>query len=258
MADKIGLIEKEAQNFFEEEKYEEALKLFSRAAGSYQDLKQHQQAAVCFASAAGCCESQAGRQALFYYAPTYYVKAAREAEMSGDFEYASMLYKHAGIWHERNLEYEGFSECFYLSKECNRKSLMPIFYELKQAFRLRKLPRNLSFKFENIVPWLLLSLSSIVWGHGERPQRTVIFGGFLVLISAILYVQGHFIVNAEVQKPGFLESLYFSVLTMTRIGYGDIVPVGFNKFIAIFQEFVGIFLIPLFLTGLCRKYLRFQ
>jgi len=246
MIDNIKSMEIIAQGFLQEQKYDEALKLFSEAAASYQDLGQHQQAAVCFALAAGCYESKAGTQSLYYYASTYYAKAAKEAEASGDFEYASMMYKHAGICYERDLEFVGFSECFYLSKECYRKSLVSNLFNRKR-----------SDVFRSIILWISLSFSSLLWGHGERPLRTVGFGCFLVLFSAFLYTQGYFMAGGHMHRPNFLESIYFSVVTITHIGYGDIMPIGFDKGVAVLQEFAGIFIMPLFLTALCRKYLRF-
>lgn len=251
MTDNIKAIEIQAQGFLDEKKYDEALKLFSEAAGLYQGLGQHQQAAVCFALAAGCYESKAGAQSLHYYASTYYSKAAKEAEVSGDFEYASMMYKHAGICYERDLEFVGFSECFYLSKECYRKSLVSNLFNRKHS--------KVDFKdmIRSVFLWVSSSMSSLIWGHGERPIRTVGFGLFLVVLAALLYTQGNFLSGAYIHKPNLLESLYFSVVTITHIGYGDIVPLGFNKAVAILEEFTGIFVLPLFLTSLCRKYLRF-
>jgi len=77
------------------------------------------------------------------------------------------------------------------------------------------------------------------------------------LFSALFYAQGHFMAGGDVHKPNLLESLYFSVVTITHIGYGDIIPLGFDRGIAVLEEFAGIFILPLFLTSLCRKYLRF-
>jgi len=259
MTDNIKSMEIAAQGFLHEKKYDEALKLFSQAAGSYQDLGQHQQAAMCYALAAGCYESKAGTQSLYYYASTYYSKAAKEAEASGDFEYASMMYKHAGICYERDLEFVGFSECFYLSKECYRKSLVSNLFNTKHPSHEIPIMQRIDFKnvVGSIILWISLSFSSLIWGHGERPLRTVGFGCFLVFFSALFYTQGHFMVSQAIHKPNFLESLYFSVVTITHIGYGDFVPVGFNKAVAVLEEFAGIFILPLFLTALCRKYLRF-
>ena len=259
MIDNIKTIEIAAQGYLQEKKYDEALKLFSQAAGFYQDLGNNQQAAVCFASAAGCYEAKAGAQSLFYYASTYYSKAAKAAEISGDFQYASMLYKHAGICFERDLEFVGFSECFFLSKECYRKSLVSKLFYMRRPFKMDKILAMIDFKasLKCAILWLSLFSSSILWGHGERPLRTIGFGCFLILFFAFLYTQGHFVAGQGTYKPDYLESLYFSVITIMNIGYWEIKPIGFNHGAAILEAFAGVFILPLFLTALCRKYLRF-
>ncbi|MBF0489300.1 MAG: two pore domain potassium channel family protein [Candidatus Omnitrophica bacterium] len=259
MTDNIKRIEQEAQLSLEKKDYEKALKLFSEAGGSYQDIGQHQQAAVCFASAAGCYEAKAGAQSLFYYASSYYSKAAKEAEISGDFEYASMLYKHAGICYERDLEFVGFSECFFLSKECYRKSLVSNLFNKKNFSNNISILLRIDYKdvIKSIILWLSLFFSSLLWGHGERPMRTVGFGCFLVFLFALIYTQGQFIAGQDIHKPHLLESLYFSLVTIMHIGYWDIKPIGLNHGAAILEAFAGVFILPLFLTALCRKYLRF-
>lgn len=259
MADDVKSIEKEAYKLLAEQKYQEASKLFCSAAGAYQEYGQHKQAALSFASAASCLEPKAAQGTSFYYAATFYEKAAKEAETSGDFEYASMLYKHAGICYERDLEFLGFSECFYLSRECYRKHLSPNLFRSKTSAGAPKTARKYNLKelAQRFASLVSLTSSSILWGHGERPGRTVMFGCFLILIFAFLYTQGPILQGGIYLKPNLPLSTYFSVLTFTHLGYGDIVPLGFNKGVAITEALIGIFIIPIFITGLCRKYLRF-
>lgn len=256
----IKLIEKEAQQLFDEQKYQEASDLFSQAATYYQGLSQHQQAAFMFASAAGCLSLKAGEKAAFYYAATVYEKGAHEAEIAADFEYASMLYKHAGTCYERDLGFSDFAECFYRSKECYRKYLGSTLFPWQMV--RSKSEAKLKFNFielnKRFVAWFSLAFSSVLWGHGERPQRTLILAAFVVLASASLYMQGQMIKDNIICKPNLLDAVYFSILNFTRVGYWDIKPIGFNKGLAALESIIsGIFIIPIFITGLCRKYLRF-
>lgn len=259
MADNVKSIEKEAYKLLAEQKYPEASRLFSDAAELYEEHGQNKQAALSFASAASCLEPKNAQGVSFYYAATFYEKAAKEAEESGDFEYASMLYKHAGICYERDLEFAGFSECFYLSKECYRKHLIPSIFHPKKRKNAAHTARKYNFKelAQRFISLVSLTLSSLVWGHGERPARTVMFGCCLIVLFTFLYTYGSIMEDGIVLKPDLLESTYFSVLTFTHIGYGDIVPLGFNKGVAITEALIGLFIIPVFITGLCRKYLRF-
>jgi hypothetical protein len=104
--------------------------------------------------------------------------------------------------------------------------------------------------------WIMLTFSYFVWGYGERPSRTLFAGILLIFLSAFLYIGGNFIQNGNLFKPSFFQAFYFSVVTFTTVGYGDIIAVGFNKAVAMLEAFCGIFIMPLFIIGLSRKYLR--
>ncbi|NJN82937.1 MAG: two pore domain potassium channel family protein [Caldilineaceae bacterium] len=54
----------------------------------------------------------------------------------------------------------------------------------------------------------------------------------------------------------FLPALYFSVVTFTTLGYGDIQPHGFARFLVSVEALLGIFLISLFVFVFCRKMIR--
>ncbi len=57
-------------------------------------------------------------------------------------------------------------------------------------------------------------------------------------------------------SPNYFQSLYFSAITFTTVGYGDLIPVGFNQLVAAVEALIGLFIMPLFVVGLSRKYLR--
>ena len=104
--------------------------------------------------------------------------------------------------------------------------------------------------------WIGLTFSYLVWGHGERPLRTFYTGIFVVFLSALFYSQGFLLKEGIVLKPHLLQAFYFSVITFTTVGYGDFTPLGLTKLVVMIEAFCGIFIIPLFVIGLSRKYLR--
>lgn len=57
-------------------------------------------------------------------------------------------------------------------------------------------------------------------------------------------------------KPDFFQSIYLSIITIATVGYGDITPVGVTRFVAIAEALAGIFIVPVFIVGLSRKFLR--
>ncbi|MBN3038541.1 MAG: hypothetical protein JW869_03900 [Candidatus Omnitrophica bacterium] len=250
------VLEEKACDFLVEEKYSEAFTFYKRAANAYKGQNKHKQAALCFASAASCWSKKSGEK-IFYSAAKAYEQAALEATKTGDLEYASLLYKYAAINYERDRELINFSECFYKFKECYRKFLT---YRLLNPKKIKAITKSKEEKgikgaLKRIFTWLGLTFSFLVWGHGERPARTIYSGIFVIILAAIFYSTGHLIKDGQLFQPSFWESLYFSVITFTTVGYGDFTPLGLNKLVATIEAFSGLLIIPIFVIGLSRKYL---
>ena len=251
-------LEQKAYDFLFQEKFYDAFLLYQKAANIYKARQRHKQAALCFASAASCWSKKSG-ETTFYNAALSYEAAAREADKSGDLEYASMLYKYAAINYEREREFINFSDCFYRSKECYRKFLTFRLINPKKIHTITrsKEQRGIRGAIKGIFLWFSLTLSYLVWGHGERPVRALYSGIFVILICALCYMQGLlFFKGGVIARANFWEAFYFSVITFTTVGFGDITPVGSAKIVVSIEALCGIFIIPLFVIGLSRKYLR--
>ena len=72
---------------------------------------------------------------------------------------------------------------------------------------------------------------------------TIVIIGF-GLIYLLLSFQGVILVEGDkLRQVGFVGSLihsfYFSGVTMLTIGYGDIVPIGVGRFVALIQALIG-------------------
>jgi len=247
-------LEKEAHQHLKENRYQEAADAFYRAARAYQQKKEHQAAAFCLASAAASLASKAGESA-FDQPAEYYEKAAAEAILARDLEYASILFKQAAICHEKEMDYNGFCLCYYKSKEYQRKFLGQYLLNPSKRGSFNFTSNKRKRIFPSFLTWLELSFSSLLWGHGEKPERTVYFGMLMVLIFAAIYSQGFLLKAGVAVHPTPMEAIYFSTNTFATVAYGDFVPLGFNKWMATVESFSGLFILPVFITALCRKYL---
>jgi len=246
MENEAKFYENEAYLKLSQEDFTEAYKLFHKAAAIYRDENNHNQAAICFASAASCWSKRSGEE-LFFDSGMSYQEAAEEAKVAGDYKYASLLYKHAAICFERDTEFVNFSECFYLSKECQRRFLSSSLFDMNKGIKE---------VLKRLLQWLALTISSVVWGHGERPIRTLFAWLFIIFGSSLVYTQGTLLRDGVAFKPGFLDAFYFSIVTFSTVGYGDITPLGFTKVIVIMELFLGMFITSFLLVALTRKYLR--
>jgi hypothetical protein len=71
----------------------------------------------------------------------------------------------------------------------------------------------------------------------------------LILVFSVLYwFVAYFSESDETILDQPLQAIYFSVVTFTTLGYGDISPQGFNKFLATLEATVGIVFIGLMIN----------
>lgn len=96
-----------------------------------------------------------------------------------------------------------------------------------------------------IMPWRILA----------------IIAASIIAFSLFYFIPG-FYFNAPgpdgesiLRELGYWESLYFSGVSFTTIGYGDISPVNHSRFIAVFEGLVGVILSSSFLVSLVRRYI---
>ncbi|MDN3610788.1 ion channel [Vibrio ostreicida] len=161
----------------------------------------------------------------------------------------------------RALYQEAEEVCRNIRKQSEKQGLFEMagdFFKREMRFRRYQLPR-LSLKR------MVSKVVDLFCGYGEDPMRVVLFSIFLILVCALAY----FFLDTAGAHPiyedlsgwqfylfEFLNSLYFSVVTFTTLGYGDISPIGFARFIAAFEAFLGSFTMALFVVVFVKKMTR--
>lgn len=117
------------------------------------------------------------------------------------------------------------------------------------------------------IPRIISKFIDLYCGYGEKPLRLLIVSAILTLIFAILHGSAGIIQNGELIKFSnllslsenfniFISSLYFSTVTFTTLGYGDISPFGVSRFIAAIEAFAGSFTIALFVVVFVKRMTR--
>lgn len=97
-------------------------------------------------------------------------------------------------------------------------------------------------------------LGRCLFGYGEKPLRPLFAGAFVVLVCSFLF----WTFNGIDHNPpcSFLSSLYFSVVTFTTLGYGDLQPTPNMRWLSGTEAFLGAALMAMFIVVLARKFTR--
>ncbi|WP_372771540.1 ion channel [Pseudoalteromonas sp.] len=107
----------------------------------------------------------------------------------------------------------------------------------------------------------------ILCGYGERPVNVIFFSMMLIVLCALGYftfgvsyhdqtVQFNPAHSLKDNMMALGNSLYFSVVTFTTLGYGDITPLGYSRLIAAVEAFCGSFSLALFVVVFVKKMTR--
>ncbi len=87
--------------------------------------------------------------------------------------------------------------------------------------------------------------------YGRSFKRFFIWVSIVIFLFAVLY---YFIPNTLSEKESFLTSLYFSFVTFTTLGFGDIIPISsFAKLLVITEVFIGYLMLGLLIAILSKR-----
>lgn len=252
-------LENKAEELFRKRELEEAMEAFKEAGLLYREVSDSEKACYCFAEAAKCEKIRTGFESMFF-AALYSEMAAAEAVKVGKFEYARWLFREAGMLYEREGDFEKYSFCFCSSQDVYLKYLLNIFLSGKKQSRGYKAetePVSLKNRLGALCHFCFGTMSRLLWGYGERPSRAI-FSAIAVILgcSVLYYFSGNLADAGGRSVSGFGNALYFSGVTFTTLGYGDSIPLGWVRIIAVLESASGLIMAPLFLIALTRRYLR--
>ena len=108
-----------------------------------------------------------------------------------------------------------------------------------------------SREFHELIRDQLLSyISWLTWGYGEKPFRIILNSVLLMLLFSFIY----FFSSNEMLSGNVVNSIYYSAITFTTLGYGDIVPkTDLLKLAAAIEAVLGAFSMGLIVAGYTIK-----
>lgn len=142
-----------------------------------------------------------------------------------------------------------------------------VYRSLKESYRVQGQPATAGWFYELEMDtrrhmakrWtdrIWLTLLWLLTGYGERPLRTAISFLCVIVGFAVAYSFVYLTSSTGQIHGDFWQALYFSVITFTSVGYGDIQPLGIARVFASIEALLGIFLISLFVFVFCQKMVR--
>ena len=134
------------------------------------------------------------------------------------------------------------------------------------GLKVGKLSRRLRGLGELISAVIELLFAKLLFGYGERIRGVLIAAAVVIAGFALLYCVKGVVVNevtvaTTATAPARMaydwgSSLYFSIVTFTTLGYGDLRPPEDLRLWAATEAIMGAFLMALFVVTMARKFIR--
>jgi uncharacterized protein YjbI with pentapeptide repeats len=105
--------------------------------------------------------------------------------------------------------------------------------------------------------YIPMALMGLLSGYGEKPNRVILSSAAIIFIYSIIYYYLNAVATlSAVNKSSIWDYIYYSIVTFTTLGYGDLVPKAHTgyRLLAGSEAFIGAFMIGLFVFTLSRKY----
>ncbi len=157
--------------------------------------------------------------------------------------------------------YQLAGESFY-NERCGhfwKKFRGPAYHELS---KIRKFTRILLAI--RLLPEFIFG--RLLFGYGERPVRVIAASALIILACAFFYASPHASLifrdnSSTASQPlmEFMDGMYFSIITFTTLGFGDMYPDRadlLTRCVAMFEALSGACLMALFVVCLAKRFSR--
>jgi hypothetical protein len=124
---------------------------------------------------------------------------------------------------------------------------------VRARLNILRRPGTLFMLLRSKIRWLVSLFEELLWGYGERPMRIVLCMALAIMTYAWAYhaLPWPTLKNAP---AGWLDDFYFSAVTFTTLGYGDILPAtGVLKLVCASEALVGGLSLGLIVAGFSNK-----
>ncbi len=160
---------------------------------------------------------------------------ALKSEKNGNYHFASIEYKQIKQIYKNSNLHNIYDHYHYKEMVAKRKTM-----HLKNPMRI-----------------LNLIFGDLLCKYGTSFTRVMAWSAVIIVICAVLFTKySSLLYHNTVVHPSFFDSLYFSTVSFTTLGYGDYHAVGFMRYIAALESFFGAALMSLFTVIVARQIIR--
>ncbi|MBI4975383.1 pentapeptide repeat-containing protein [Candidatus Peregrinibacteria bacterium] len=154
-----------------------------------------------------------------------------------------------GNFHLTSIEYKQIKEMY---KNSSLHSVADKYHYREMVAKRKILARN------NPVRWLNYFFGDVLCKYGTSFFRVFTFSLIFMAACAVVYLfSGDLLYNnQQLDNLYFLDSMYFSTVTFTTLGYGDYQAIGAIRFLAAAESFAGVALMSLFTVIIARNIIR--
>lgn len=206
----------------------------------------------------------------------YWKKAAKYASDALP-EDASTNYKTAAKYYQKDYSHLESAQCYELAYEnCTVESnevstdllrssriQFEMFGDHEEAMRIYVEEKDMEKESSSGIKKAALTVYKCTSEYGEKPWRVLASVCCVILIATLanwfLGISGGDKTDSGelIMIHEFWNSLYYSIITFTTLGYGDFSSVGFvGKALSCIVSFSGLLLTSLFMVTVVRKYSR--
>jgi len=148
--------------------------------------------------------------------------------------------------------------CMEALRSRNGQPLVEYFRRLK--FFIRALKSKFMYYMESKLFYTYYRFLYKNGAFGEKPYFIVLLWFKVIVLYAFIYlitdIPFNTIKDASFRDNGGIDYLYFSMVTFTTLGYGDLKPLGYMRLVASSEAIVGMILIAYFVVAWARKIFR--
>lgn len=181
---------------------------------------------------------------LDFNACTFYNVDARQSSKN-DLSFENTYRTFKKIYAEHGDDKKAI-EYFLLEKSMERQRIRKEIFLYPQAslFKQTKKEKLITQAKHSLlftIKYFFLWLNDFYWGYGRKPFRVVRNSIGLIFLFALIYLMAHSNINMPPKETSFsfLDSIYYSTVTFTTLGYGDFTPSGFLRIVSAIEACLG-------------------